>query len=348
MNKEVATKEIDVIGLIRKVAKEWKTLLLFVSIAAVIGLIVAFTMPKEYTSKVVLAPEVTSMGGSMLGGLGDLVQSFGYDIGNSTSVDAIYPDIYPNIFSSTDFVMGLLDAPLQLSTGGTKISYQSHLMETASPGLIERLRLWVSSFSQKKKETSALQDSPFFIPKQKYALCNAIRKKILCTVDKKTSLITISVTDRDPLAAAILADTLQSRLQKYIMEYRTKKARIDYDYYVKLLKESKRKYERSRRQYASFVDSNQGVFLQSYRQKQEELENEMQLQYNIYSKLVMQVQSAQAKIQERLPAFTILETPKMPIEASSTPRSFVLLLFLFLGVVLDGIWVCIVKNLVCK
>lgn len=70
----------------------------FVSIAAVIGLIVAFTMPKEYTSKVVLAPEVTSMGGSMLGGLGELVQSFGYDIGNSTSVDAIYPDIYPNIF----------------------------------------------------------------------------------------------------------------------------------------------------------------------------------------------------------------------------------------------------------
>ena len=60
MNKEVATKEIDVIGLIRKVAKEWKTLLLFVSIAAVIGLIVAFTMPKEYTSKVVLAPEVTA------------------------------------------------------------------------------------------------------------------------------------------------------------------------------------------------------------------------------------------------------------------------------------------------
>ena len=98
MNKEVATKEIDVIGLIRKVAKEWKTLLLFVSIAAVIGLIVAFTMPKEYTSKVVLAPEVTSMGGSMLGGLGDLVQSFGYDIGRrfpESFSSLLYKHVYP-------------------------------------------------------------------------------------------------------------------------------------------------------------------------------------------------------------------------------------------------------------
>lgn len=344
MNKEITSKEIDVVGLVLKVAKEWKTLLLFVAVAMVMGLIVAFTMPKEYTSKVVLAPEVSSMGGTMLGGLGELAQSFGYDIGTSTSIDAIYPDIYPNIFASTDFVMGLLDVPLQLSTDSAKISYQSHLMETTSVGLLDRFRLWISSFSQKKVGTKALQDSPFFIPKQKHMLCNAIRKNILCKVDKKTGLITVSVLDRDPLAAAILADTLQSRLQKYIMEYRTKKARIDYDYYVKLLKESKRKYERSRRQYALFVDSNQGLFLQSYRQKQEELENEMQLQYNIYSKLVMQVQSAQAKIQERLPAFTILESPKMPIQASSTPRSLVLLLFIVLGVIMDGVWVCFLRG----
>lgn len=40
---------------------------------------------------------------------------------------------------------------------------------------------------------------------------------------QKTSVISISVMDQDPMVAAILADTLQSRLQQYITEYRTKK-----------------------------------------------------------------------------------------------------------------------------
>jgi capsular polysaccharide biosynthesis protein len=66
----------------------------------------------------------------------------------------------------------------------------------------------------------------------------AINKKMVCEVDKKTNVITITVTDQDPLIAATVADSVQIYLQRAITEYRTKKARVDLEYVDKLFAEA--------------------------------------------------------------------------------------------------------------
>ena len=60
--------------------------------------------------------------------------------------------------------------------------------------------------------------------------------------------------------------------------------------------------------------------LESFRAKQENLENEMQLRYNIYSSLTTQLQLAQAKVQERTPAFTTLKCATVPIKPAGPKR----------------------------
>lgn len=45
---ETRNKEIDIIALAEKVIKNWKQLLLCISIGAVIGVIVALNTPKTY------------------------------------------------------------------------------------------------------------------------------------------------------------------------------------------------------------------------------------------------------------------------------------------------------------
>ena len=145
-----------------------------------------------------------------------------------------------------------------------------------------------------------------------------------------------------------MADTVQNRLQAYILAYRTKKARNDLEFAENFLHESKAKYEKARQKYASFSDSNSDLLLQSYKLAQEDLENDMQLKYNVYSQAEQQVNTARLKLQERTPAFTIIQNSTVPILASSTPRILIVVFFIFIGILFDSIWVLYLKKLLAN
>ena len=60
--------------------------------------------------------------------------------------------------------------------------------------------------------------------------------------------------------------------------------------------------------------------LTSVRSKIDDLENDMQLKYNIYSSMNTQKQAALAKIQEKTPAFTTLQSATVPIKPAGPKR----------------------------
>lgn len=344
------SKEIDIIGIISNIIKERKVLYKFVIAFALIGVIVALSIPKTYTAQVVLAPEISTGGLGMSESLGDLASSFGFDLGGKSSMDAIYPEIYPEIFASTEFIINLKDVKVRLKEDNKEKTYYDHIKQDSKMPFWDYPMAWLANMLKKKESgtTANTASDPFKLSKDIDGLCNYIRGAISCQVDKKTSIITINVTDQDPLVAAILADTLQNRLQEYITNYRTKKARIDYEYYNKLYNESKAEYIKAQKEYASFADANQSPILEYYKVKQDELENEMQLKYNVYTQISAQLQNAKAKIQERTPAFTILENAIMPYKASSTPRSLIVIFFIFLGCVADVLWIYYIRDFLKK
>lgn len=345
MEEKKETKEIDVVAESKKVLKEWKLLLKIIGVGAVMGIIIALATPKQYTANVVLAPEMSSGGLGMSESLGDLASSFGIDLGSKSSMDAIYPELYPEIFASTDFVLNLFNVPVRLKEDNSVRTYQNHLLKDTKSPFWNYPKAWlIQLLKEKDNQKGRSQRDPFKLSKNEDELCKLIRGSISCLVDKKTSVITINVVDQDPLVAAIIADTLQSRLQEYITSYRTQKARIDYNYYKKLYAESKTQYLKAQRLYASYSDANQDITLQSFRAKQDELENEMQLRYNVYTQMSAQLQNAKAKIQERTPAFTVIEKAKMPYKASSAPRLLIVAIFIFFGVIVDGLWVCFIRD----
>lgn len=65
--------------------------------------------------------------------------------------------------------------------------------------------------------------TPLWLTKDEDAIAKTILHNIKCLVDKKTNVITITVTDQDPLVAALMADSVKSHLQVAITDYRTKK-----------------------------------------------------------------------------------------------------------------------------
>ena len=351
--KQNRTKEIDVVGLAKKVLKEKWLLAKFIAVFAILGVVYAFNKQKEYTSIVVLAPEASSMG--MSSSLSDIAGMVGLNLGgNNTTPDAIYPEIYPDVFSSPDFIVPLFDIKVSLLKESGEKTYSEHIMEDYKMEFWRYPMYWlgetIRSIREKGEDAQANNKKPnlFQLSRQQEGLYQKISGNIGCQMNKGTNIITISVTDIDPKVAAIIADTLRVRLQEYITNYRTSKARVDLEYYKKLAANAKQDYERARQRYGSYSDRNMEVVLESYRAKQEDLENDMQLKFNNYSQTFMQVQQAQAKLQERTPAFTVIQSASVPLRASSIPRLYMLIGFILLGCICDALWVLFLRQFFVK
>ena len=117
-----------------------------------------------------------------------------------------------------------------------------------------------------------------------------------------------------------MADSVALRLQQFITDYRTNKARIDYEYYKQLAMDAKHEYEKTRQMYANMADANSKVALRSVELKMEDMENDMQLKFNAYTALNTQMQAAKAKVQERTPAFTTLKGASVPVKPTGPKR----------------------------
>ena len=342
------TNEIDIIGLVNKLLKAKKAMAICLGVSLILGVGYALGQQKSYTASVVIAPEANSMGMSQ--SISDIAGAIGMDIGGGNQgVDAIYPDIYPDIFASNDFIIKMFDIPVRVNDK-EKTLYNHILQDTKTPVYKYPIALLTQLLSPKEDKSAQGNKklNPFQLTKEQDGVCNIIRSNIECNISKTTNVIQITVKDYDPYVAACIADTLQHRLQEYITLYRTQKARQDLAYAQKLNQDAKATYEKARQQYAAFSDANMDVMLKSYQAKLEDMENDMQLKYNNYASTQQQVQQAHDKIKENTPAFTIIQQASVPLKSSSTPRSILVIMFLIFGFFVDITWVLILKDTLKK
>ena len=80
------------------------------------------------------------------------------------------------------------------------------------------------------------------------------------------------------------------------------------------------------------------TILESFRSKRDDLENEMQLKYNVYSTMSTQYQDAKARVQERTPAFTILKGASVPIKPTGPKRMLFVLAMTLLAFFVLTLW----------
>lgn len=338
-NKETKNKliNINIIDVLKVLKKDKKQLLIWSGVAAVLGAVVAFTTPKVYESTVMLAPEESGAGFS--GSISSLASMVGMNMKIGQTGDALYPEIYPDLVSSTDFIVGLFPIQVVTKKQDVKCDYYQYLtkhnkmalIDYPFDGLVKLLGLFMAQDTVSKTKGKDSIKTPLWLTKKQKDVADAIKFNVSCSVDKKTNVITIKVKDQDPLVAALMADSVKSHLQVVITDYRTKKARTDVDYMQKLFDEARRQYDKARQSYAAYADANQEVMLQSYKMKEEDLENDMQLKYNIYTQVVEQMQLAKAKVQEKTPAFTVVQSANVPVKPCSKSRLSTIFMWLIFG-----------------
>lgn len=337
--------QIDWMGILRQILAIRKTLYKAAGVGLVIGILIAIGMPKQYTVSVTLSPEVSG-GNSGSSGLAGMAASFlGASAGSSS--DALNATLAPDIVASTPFLLELLDARV--------VSQNQQIDTTLTVYLEEEKSSWIgyvlkapsmaiggikSLFSNDEEETTtdSTQMGAIELNPKDAAKIEGLKKAILAEVDKKTAITTLTVTLQDPKVTATMADTVVSKLQQYIIAYRTRKAKEDCEYLEKLYKERQQEYYKAQRNYAYYVDANSNMVFQSTMAERERLQNDMNLAYQVYSQVAQQLQVARAKVQEEKPVFAVVEPAVVPLQPSGTSRKVVVIGFVFLAVVLTGAW----------
>lgn len=340
----VEEQEIDLLELARKLWDARRLIIKWCVIGAVVGLVVAFSIPKEYTTTVKLAPELQGSKPSS-GGLSSLASMAGINLNSMNTVDAVYPELYPDVVSSIPFATELFDVPVTDLEGELQTTVYGYLFEhTRSPwwsavlGLPGKIIGWTLSLFKDDEEFGEGKLDPFQLTKDEMEIVKALNDRIGCSVDSKSYVVTLSVTMQDPLIAATLTDTVMTNLQRYITDYRTNKSRNDLAYTQKLFDEARADYYRAQQAYARYMDQNQNVVLRSVRTEQERLQNEMNLAYNVYSQTAQQLQMAKAKVQENTPVYAVIQPATVPLKASKPSKIIILIGFTFLAAAASAGW----------
>ncbi len=320
MEQQDKIKQIDFTKIFKAAIKHKKKYYYSLPITFAVACFIILCVPRYYTCTVQLAPETSSMNSNSIS---DLASSFGFNLGASSSgSDAIFPELYPQLMESVDFRSSLFPIKIKTLDGEINTTYYEYLAKhQKSPWWSEITRALKSLLP--KDDTGTGDNSvvnTFQLTREQKSINDAIGGNVMCAVDKKTFVISISVTDQDPLVCALVADSVRNKLQHFITKYRTNKASIDLKYTEGLYNDAKAEYEEARRKYAKFSDENSDLILQSVKSKQEDLENDMQLKFNNYSTMATQLQLARAKVQEKTPAFTTLQSATVPLKPAGPKR----------------------------
>lgn len=341
-NNIAEEKEIDLLALANKIWTNKKFILKALGIGLFIGLIIAFSIPKEYTSTVILTPESKS---TTSGNMGSLAALAGINLNSAIGEDALAsPDLYPSVIKSTPFLRGLLHMKVTDSKENIDTTLYVYMIDhqysawwscvLKAPGLLKGL-----FSSEKEGLNNEYKSNSRFISEKDQGVLNNLANRIIIGSDKKTGITTIEVMMQSPEISAYLADTITSYLQSYIIDYRTQKARKDLAFSEKLYEESKADYYKTQAILAAYVDGNMNVVSAKYRITQERLQSEATLAYSLYTQMAQQLQMTKVKVQDTMPVFTVIQPAVEPLFPSKPSKKMVIIGVLFFSIILSSLWI---------
>lgn len=332
--------ETDWQMLFRKVWVSRRFLLIACGIGTVIGIIIAISIPKEYTATILIAPENARRSSSL--GIGALVGMADANINPSTvERDAIYPSIYPIVVNSTPFLIRLFDVKVHEQKNTAAMPLAQYIKErqkapwwraiTSAPfRLMNRFLSLFKSIPKEEDKKKSTKIDIFRLTSEERSIASGIASRIAVGIDQKKRVITVSVTMQNPLVAATVADTVQACLQEYVTEYRTSKARRILKYTEELRNEAQTKYLETQTRYTNYADANQNLALQTSRAELIRLQNEMNLAHSTYNQMEQQVLVAKAKLEKMTPINAIIQPVQVPLNPSKPNKLLILVGCIFL------------------
>ena len=351
-HKVIHDDEIDLVDLIKTIWSGRMFILKSTAIACLLGVIIAFASPVEYTSSCTLLPESQKSNMKNLGGFAGLAGLAGVDLGSLSGGGVVLkPDLYPALANSLPFMLEIMNDTIYFEKLNLRMTSYYYFKEIEKPtffdyikrytiGLPKKIKGWLSEEAEPKDFTSDF----YRISKADWKIIENFRNRISINVKDKKGVIEVDIKMPDPYAAAEIAKKIEVKLTQAVIDYKTNKAVKNLEFVENAYKEAKARFENMQKKLAIARDRNAYVNTSMGKIGLEKIEHEFDLAFEVYKGLATQVEQAKIGVKEETPVFTVLEPVRVPNDKASPKRGMMLMISLLLGVLLSSIYILIKKH----
>jgi uncharacterized protein involved in exopolysaccharide biosynthesis len=350
LNQDQNSDEIDLRDIILPIWKARKQILTTAIVFAIFGGIIGFLTPATYTASSTFLPQTSQSGGGLSGSLGGLASLAGINLSAGAGVGGeIPPSMYATVLASEPFRKRILDAKIVVK--GDSISYREYLknqpktvLGTISEYTIGLPGKVIGAMSSKEVNSPNLAIEGLRpLSDEEYKLQNTVSGIVSIANDKKEGIVSLTVVEGDPLVAAQVAQVTEQILQDWIIEYKVKNAKSQYDFIEKQFEAKQKEFFSIQEQLANYTDRNQNVLAASYLTRLDRLQAEFDLVNTVYSELAKQKEQAAIQLSKDTPTFSVLDPVRVPKEKTGPNKSIYVLGSFFMGLIVSASWFLVRK-----
>lgn len=343
-NSNNSNATLDYLKLIQAAFKNSKSLAIFSGIGLLLGALIAFTTPKEYQSSSYILLE-SEGSGSQLGQMGALAGLAGINMSQLQSNQmALTSEIFPDVIHSRDFLREISKEKFKFeSKSGQELSLEEYYFEEQPSNVVKKTLNFIINLPamivgwfanpdplpSNLAESMEKQEDYLSLNSQELYAVGELKKRIL--IEQKGKLIRLNVSLPEPLIAAQVNAMVLDRLIAYVTEYKVGRQRRNIEFIEERVLETEKKFNEAQMRLASFRDSNQGLISQRARTKEEQLEFEFNIAYNVYNSLKQELEQSAIQLKKETPIFTVLEKAAIPLGSSKPNKPLILIFSIFLG-----------------
>jgi uncharacterized protein involved in exopolysaccharide biosynthesis len=344
-------QEIDLIGIIKRLWKNRKFILVVIVISLLLGVFVAYTSPISYTADITVVQQT----GQGSGGLGDFFSMIGMNLGASLSGDILSPTIYPRIVRSVPFCKEIMVTPIvvERSKGVPITLYEYYTNEQyQTRNLLNNIKRYTiglpgvvlsavrPSSSVYTADTCKVNGIIALTANERKVL-KMIQTNMRIENNNRDGYITLSYSFSEPKAASVITQQIYSVLEENVKSFKVQK-QIDNLEFVELsYEEARRNFLQIHAELAAFQDANRSLSTATARAEERLLNSEYDIAFTVYNELARLLEQARLAVKEATPVLTVIEPVVVPHERSAPKRGMILAVFLFLGLAGSVGWVLV-------
>ncbi|GAB3807955.1 hypothetical protein GCM10028819_45880 [Spirosoma humi] len=315
-------------------------LLLATVLTAGVGVVISLMLTPEFRSEARLMPEMNNGSGDVLKRLASIAGFAGVDFSDAEEMDAVRPDLYPNVLQSTPFILYLIDQPSHTVAGQPQTIGQFLLSDS-------KWSFWkLPSFGKAERTRSPVtpqMGGTVHLSVHQQAFAEEIAERVGAKFDTRSGIITITATMPDANVAATVAALAMRYLTTYVTTYRTEKARQDSAFYSGQVNAARKRYRQAQLAVFQYNDNHKNIVMLATTMDRHLMEAELTIAQSVYTELAHQFEQSKLRVRARTPIFKVLEPPGVPLNRVSPRRTVIVLLFALVGFVSGALSVLVRK-----
>ncbi|MFT6054716.1 MAG: LPS O-antigen subunit length determinant protein (WzzB/FepE family) [Roseivirga sp.] len=322
--------EIDLIKLTKFVWLGRRLVLKFCLAFAIIGLVLALLIKRDYSAISVFVPQSNQAKG-LNKGLGGLASLAGVNLGNGSADSELSPNLYPRIINSIEFKKKILETPLSTGTEDTALTYESYFWDVYQPGVLNNLQKYTlglpslisRSLGRSPDLLGSFASEYLTVSPKEVELFDRINKQLEVSLNETEGTVTISFAMPTPIHSAEMTDFVTKTLQKEVIEFRIEKANTILEYTQELYLDKKGEFESIQLRLSEYKDQNLNPSGEKARNELQKLQTEFDLSFNVYLEIAKQLEEARIRVKEDTPVFSIIQAIAVP-NSPNPPRRLML------------------------